>query len=101
MEDKEYITREEFEKFRRDVDNKIDGVKDSVNQIEKSTLKIEYSVSSFNDKWNIFKKDMDSMNQSINNLKEKPSKEYDKYKITVITCILTGITMYILSLVLK
>lgn len=112
MEEKDFVQRDEFEKFKREVDNKFDNVKDTMHQIEKSVIKIEYattttdkSMEEFKTSMVNFKSDMaknyNSLLDKLNGLTEKPARDFDKYKFAICSCIITGIVAYILGVILK
>lgn len=100
-ENNEFITRDEFSKYQRDVDSKITGVNKSIQEIEKSMIKIEYGFASLEKSMDMFKENMDEIKKSLENLKEQPTKAYDKYKYLVVSGIVSFIIVYVMNQVLK
>lgn len=112
MSDNEYITRKEFDQYKREIDSKFEKVHSENQQILIELAKIGERIGNFNEKFadmkssideklDSFKEDMEVVqNEFRNNLRE-PSERLNSLKWSIITAISTGVVGAMVALVIK
>lgn len=112
MGENEYITRKEFDQYKREIDGKFEKVYSENQQVLIELAKIGERIGNFNEKFldiktsidgklDSFKDNIEDMqNEFRNNLKE-PRDRINTLKWSIVTAISTGLVGTMMALILK
>lgn len=112
MGENNYITREEFDNYKREMENKVEKLHSENQQILIEVAKIGERIGNFNEKFTDMKISIDEkldsfkgdiqviQSEFMNNLKE-PSNRLTNLKWTIIATLCTSIVGAVLALIIK
>lgn len=112
MGENNYITREEFDNYKREMENKVEKLHSENQQILIEVAKIGERIGNFNEKFTDMKVSIDEkldsfkgdiqviQSEFMNNLKE-PNARLANLKWTIIATLCTSIVGAVLALVIK
>lgn len=112
MSETDFISRQEFEKYRREVENKFDKVHSETQQVLIEIAKIGERFGNFNEKITDIKDSIDKkldsfkgdiqviQNDFMDNLKE-PKDRLSNLKWAIVGSVCSGLVMALLTFILK